>query len=167
MKQTLKLLIISMFMTQFALGQCEITGELDANGIIYYKAEPVKVFWTTAKSLYCGAFTDDESYYLQFFPEPFPGKSKKSRALKDPATVTLANNEVYQLQFFDSRYLSDDSVFVMQFLIPDKVEQYFLDHEMTIVSLNLGDETGFREYRLKLHKNAIREQLKCLVERKK
>ena len=167
MKRKLTLIILALISSLNVFSQCEIKSKLDATGILYYSADPVKVFWTQAKSLYCGAFTDDESFYLQFYPEPFPEKKKKKKTLKEPAFVTLVNGERYELDFFDSRYISEDTIFVMQYLIPDDAVDKFLEFEMTIVSIHVGDEAGYREYKLKLHKNAIREQLKCLMKREK
>ncbi len=167
MKRKLTLIILALISSLNVFSQCEIKSKLDATGILYYSADPVKVFWTQAKSLYCGAFTDDESFYLQFYPEPFPQKPKKKKKVKESAFVTLANGEKYELDFFDSRYISEDTIYVMQYLIPNDAVEIFLKFEMTIVSLHVGDETGFREYKLKLHKNAIREQLKCLIEKEK
>lgn len=144
-----------------ASAQCEIEGKLDASGIMYYYADLVKVFWTSAKSLHCGAFTDDASYYLQFYPTPFPAKSKK-KFPKDIARVELSNGDTFELEFFDSRYTSNDTVFVMQFLLPDESLDEFISHEISKVTLNLVDQDGLREYKLKLHKDAIKEQLECL-----
>ena len=119
------LLIVFSFSVR-GYSQCEITSRIDPTKVLYYYAEPVRVFWTESKSLYCGAFTDYEHYYLQFYPEPFPEKSKK-KPTKNNAIITLSNNEKVALDFYDSRYISDDTVFVMQYLIPDKSLESFLN----------------------------------------
>jgi hypothetical protein len=91
-------------------------------------------------------------------------KSKK-KIPKDVARIVLANGESHELEFYDSRYTAEDTVFVMQFLIPDDSFDNFIAHEITTVTLNLMDNDGLREYKLKLHKDAIQEQLDCLFKK--
>jgi len=143
-------------------GQCEIESRLDPNGILYFYAEPVKVYWTSAKSLYCGAVTDKKDYYLQFYPNPFPAKPKGSMR-KSPATIKLEGDKEITLKNFDIWFDTSDSIFKMLFLIPDGELQSFTSDEMLEVSIDMGDEEGIRVYNLKLHRSAIREQLKCLI----
>ncbi len=156
------LMIICTSLTESS-AQCEVKQKLDPNGILYHYSEPVKVYWTEAKSLYCGAITDEESYYLQLYPFPFPDK-QKAKKLKSDVVVKLNGNEEYSLSFYDSRYINSDSVFAMLFIIPEKKIGSFLKEEIEEISLDLGDDEGPRTYRLKLHKSAIKEQLKCLEE---
>jgi hypothetical protein len=143
-------------------GQCEIESRLDLNGIMYFYAEPVKVYWTSAKSLYCGAVTDKKDYYLQFYPNPFPEKPKGS-IRKSPATVVLEDEKEVSMKNFDTWFDSSDSIFKMLFLIPEGELESFISNEILTVSLDMGDEEGVRVYTLKLHKDAIRQQLNCLI----
>ena len=156
------IVIITALSGTSGYGQCDIESRLDLNGIMYFYAEPVKVYWTSSKNLYCGAVTDKKDYYLQLYPEPYPSKPKGSMR-KSPATIILEEGEEISLKNFDTWYDTSDSIFKMLFLIPHEMMDAFTEKEITTVSIDMGDEEGIRVYNLKLHKAAIREQLKCLI----
>ena len=144
-----------------AYGQCKIKNRLSPNNVLVHYMDPIRVFWTESKSLYCATHSDGEHYFLELYPKPFPALSKPNK-LNDPAVVTLANENEYSLEHFDTRYLKEDSSMIMLFMIGESELEQFRSVQISKISINLGDESGNRKYLLKLHKDAISTQLKCL-----
>lgn len=141
--------------------QCEILNRIYPDGTMLYYIEPVNFYWTQSKSLKGGVVTDKENYYLELQPSPFPEKPL-GKKLKDDLELRLANDSIYHLKHFDTRYLENDTVMQLLYLIDRKKLGDFLNIEAVSVKINLQGTEGVRTYIFKLHKSAIREQLDCL-----
>jgi len=150
------LLTISLF------PQCEIRNFIYPDGSMFYYIEPVNFYWTKSKDLKGGVVTDKENYFLALQPSPFPEKPLGNK-LKDGLELKLANDSVYHLKHFDTRYLDHDSVMQVLYLIDKKKLDDFLKFEVISVKINMGGDEGPRTYVFKLHKSAISEQLACFL----
>jgi hypothetical protein len=145
-----------------ASSQCKILHRISPDGSMMYYIEPVNFYWTNAKSLKGGVETDKENYYLELQPSPFPEKPLGNK-LKDEAEIKLSNDSVYRLEHFDTRYLDQDSVMQLLYLIDKKNLNDFLHFEAISVKINMEGAEGIRTYVFKLHKGALREQLNCFL----
>lgn len=156
------LLAGSMFISVTAPAQCDIQNYIYPDGSMLYAIEPVNFYWTQSKSLKGGVVTDRENYFLALQPVPFPDKETGHR-LKDDLEIKLSNDSTYILEHFDTRYLQNDSILQLLYLIDKENLQSFLDYEAVSARINMEGEEGARSYVFKLHKSAIREQLACFL----
>jgi hypothetical protein len=142
--------------------QCDIQNFIYPDGSMFYYIEPLNFYWTKSRELKGGVVTDKENYYLALQPSPFPEKPRGNK-LKEDLELKLANDSIYHLKHFDTRYLDHDSTMQMLYLIDKKNLDDFLNFEAISVKINMGDNEGVRTYVFKLHKSAIREQLACFL----
>lgn len=162
-------IIILGFVIASSLGtaQCNILNRVYPDGSIMYYMESVKFYWTESKALYGNVVTDKEHYFLEFQPVPFPTK-QEGKKLKDDIELTLSNDAVIKLMHYDTRYVANDSIMELMFILDKKDIEAVLLNEATAVSINMKGEEGVRSYFFKLHKTAIQDQLACfLTEEKK
>ena len=164
-KIVLKYLILIGILTGSlsASSQCEILHRISPDGSMMYYIEPVNFYWTKNKSLKGGVETDKENYYLELQPSPFPEKPLGNK-LKDEAEIVLSNDSTYRLEHFDIRYLNNDSVMQLLYLIDGENLKAFLTFEAISVKINMKGDEGIRTYVFKLHKDALREQLNCFLQ---
>ena len=162
MKKAFLLLLVCLAGSIVAFPQCAIQNFIYPDGSMFYYIEPVNFYWTKSIELKGGVVTDKENYYLALQPSPFPEKPLGNK-LKDDLELKLANDSIYHLEHFDTRYLEQDSVMQILFLINKKGLQDFLNFEVISVKINMGEKEGIRTYTFKLHKSAIREQLACFL----
>jgi hypothetical protein len=165
MKAMIKRTILSLGLVSIAISafpQCEIQNRIYPDGSMFYYIEPVNFYWTESKDLKGGVVTDKENYYLALQPSPFPAKPAGNK-LKDDIELKLSNDSVYNLEHFDTRYMEDDSVMQLLYLINSKKLDDFLNFEAISVKINMGGTEGPRTYVFKLHKSAIKEQLSCFL----
>jgi hypothetical protein len=162
--KNIKSLILIGFLSvsSVAFSQCEIKNRIFPDGSMLYYIEPVNFYWTESKDLKGGIMTDKENYFLALQPSPFPGKDKDLK-LKDDLEMKLANDSVYFLEHFDTRYMQHDSVMQLLYLIEKNHIEAFLNFEAISVKINMGDQEGLRSYFFKLHKAALKEQLACFL----
>lgn len=154
-----------IFMLVFAgnvFSQCDILNRIYPDGSMFYYIEPVNFYWTQSKDLKGGVTTDKENYYLSLQPSPFPPKPAGHK-LKDDLELKLANDSMYELEHFDTRYIEKDTVMQMLFLIDKKYMKDLQDLEAISVKINMGGDEGIRTYVFKLHKSALMEQLACFL----
>jgi hypothetical protein len=165
MKNLIKKLILFLGFLFFSLSvfpQCDIRNFIYPDGSMFYYIEPLNFYWTKSKDLKGGVVTDKENYFLALQPSPFPEKPLGNK-LKDDLELKLANDSVYILKHFDTRYLDHDSSMQMLFMIDKKSLEDFLNFEVISVKINMEGTEGIRTYVFKLHKSAIREQLDCFL----
>jgi len=124
--------------------------------------EPVNFYWTSAKSLKGCIITDKESYFLELHPLPFPEKPSGNK-LKEDLVLKVSTGETYNLKHFDTRYIENDTVMEMLFLISKEDVDYLLIHEVSTMAIDMKGDEGIRSYELKLHKAALKEQLACFL----
>ena len=146
--------------------QCNIRNRIGGDGTMYYYVDPLVLYSTTEKKLLGTIVTDKENYFLTIQVFPYPTK-KIAERLKDLLSVRLANNKEYKLEFYNTRYDKEDSLFRLMYLIDKNDLQDFQTHDVNEISIYMGRDEGLRVYDLKLHKSAIREKLACFIKEKK
>jgi hypothetical protein len=165
MKTILKLSLITaglLISTEAMFPQCEILNRVSPDGSMMYFMEPVNFYWTSAKSLKGCIVTDKENYFLELRPLPFPPKPE-GRKLKGDLEMTLSDGKLYALKHFDTRYVEDDTVMEILYLINKEDQDNMLNLEVVEVKMDMKDNEGPRSYVFKLHKSALKEQLACFL----
>lgn len=150
--------LISLSISGFA--QCEIHNRVSPDGSMQYYMEPVNFYRTSTKSLTGCIVTDRESYFLELRPVPFPEKPDGNK-LKKNLMITLSDGKTYELEHFDTRYVEDDTVMEMLYLINKKDIDNLMNFEVTETDIDMMGNEGIRSYVFKLHKTALKEQLAC------
>jgi hypothetical protein len=168
MKATIKksffgIVFLAVSVTTFS--QCEILHRVSPDGSMQYYMKPVNFYWTSAKSLKGNIVTDKENYFLELRPVPVPEKPAGKKLKKD-LRMTIANGESLNLKHFDTRYIENDTVMEMLYLIDNKDIDKLLNFEVTEVNIDMMGEEGVRNYEFKLHKSALMEQLDCFLKDK-
>ena len=169
MKAIIKRIIFGLvfsFISITSFAQCEILHRVAPDGSMQYYMEPVNFYWTSAKSLVGCIVTDKENYFLELHPLPFPEKPVGNK-LKNDLELKLDNGESFILKHFDTRYVEDDTVMEMLYLIGKKDIDYLLNHEINEIIIDMMGDEGVRSYELKLHKSALKEQLNCFLNEEK
>lgn len=154
--------LVFLFISISSFAQCAILNRVAPDGSMQYYMEPVNFYWTSAKSLAGCIVTDKESYFLELHPSPFPEKPLGNK-LKNDLELKLENGESYILKHFDTRYVENDTVMEMLYLIGKKDIDYLLIHEVNGIMIDMMGDEGIRSYELKLHKSALKEQLNCFL----
>jgi hypothetical protein len=165
MKAIIKMHIMAAiftFLSFAAFAQCEIHHKVSPDGSMQYYMEPVNFYWTSAKSLKGNIVTDKENYFLELRPVPFPEKPAGSKLKKD-LLMKLSDSSTYYLKHFDTRYVEDDTVMEMLFLIDEQDIDKMLNYEVAEVKIDMMGEEGVRNYEFKLHKSSLKEQLACFL----
>jgi hypothetical protein len=165
MKAIFKISILAAgfsFLSLAAFPQCEIHHRVSPDGSMLYYMEPVNFYWTSAKSLKGNIVTDKENYFLELRPVPFPEKPAGNKLKKD-LLMKISNGETLNLKHFDTRYLENDTVMEMLFLIDRKDIDKLLNSEVSEVNIDMMGEEGVRNYEFKLHKSSLKEQLACFL----
>jgi hypothetical protein len=160
MKQMIVLLFTVLTIPVFS--QCEIKNRVAPDKTMSYYIEPVNFYWTKATSLKGGIVTDRENYFLELLPIPFPLKPAGKKLNKD-LEIKLSNNKIYELSHYDTRYIDNDTVMQMLYLITKKELEDFLNFEVIEARINMMGKEGIRTYVFKLHKSALKEQLACFL----
>ena len=142
--------------------QCEILNRMAPDGSMQYYMQPVNFYWTEAKSLEGCIVTDRENYFLLLRPIPFPEKPAGNK-LREDLVLTMSNDTAYTLEHFDTRYIENDTVMAMLFLIDQKDMDIMLKFEVTEAKIDMKGEEGVRSYEFKLHKSALKDQLACFL----
>jgi hypothetical protein len=155
---TFGLLSISLFV----FAQCQILNRVSPDGSMQYFMEPVNFYWTSSKSLKGCIVTDKENYFLELQPVPFPEKPE-GRKLKKELILKLSDGKSYNLKHFDTRYLKNDTVMEMLFLMRKEDVDKMLNLEVTEAKIDMMGTEGIRTYVFKLHRSALMEQLACFL----
>ena len=129
---------------------------------MFYYMEPVTFYWTKAKSLNGCVVTDKENYFLGLQPVPFPEKPLGKKLTED-LELKLSNDKVCKLGQYDARYMKNDSILEILYLIKENDLKDLLNFEVVSASVTMSKEEGVRTYVFKLHKSALREQLACFL----
>ncbi len=162
MKNLLLLALMSISLTSFS--QCDILNRVSPDGSMQYYIQPVNFYWTSTTSLKGGIVTDKENYFLELEPIPFPAKPAGNK-LNKGLEIKLSDGKTYQLDHYDTRYVQEDTVMKMLFLIDKKDMPLLQNNEVAEAKINMGAE-GIRTYVFKLHKAALKEQLACFLKEK-
>ena len=173
MKTKIKIIIPAiclLLLSATSFSQCEILHRMSPDGTMQYYMQPVNFYWTEAKSLEGCIVTDRESYFLLLRPLPYPEKPAGNK-LKEDLVLVMSNDTAYTLKHFDTRYIENDTVMAMLFLIDQKDFDIMVKFEVKEAKIDMKGEEGVRSYEFRLHKAALRDQLACFMkdeeERKK
>ena len=77
--------------------------------------------------------------------------------------MKLSDGETCNLKHFDTRYIENDSILEMLFLINDEDLDKLLKIEVSEVNIDMMGTEGVRNYEFKLHKSALMDQLECFL----
>jgi len=160
LKSLLTLLFSTLSVSIFS--QCEILNRVSPDGSMQYYMEPVNFYWTKAKSLTGCIVTDKESYFLELRPIPFPPKAERKK-IKNDLTIILSDGNSYKIDHFDTRYVEEDTVMEILYLIKKDDVDNLLKFEVVETKIDMLDDSGIRSYVFKLHKSALKEQLECFL----
>ena len=160
----IKALVVIGFLSYSAavFPQCEIKNRIYPDGSMLYYIEPVNFYWTEAKDLKGGIVTDKENFFLALQPNPYPDKSA-GKKLKSDLVLKLSDGNEYQFEHYDTRYLEDDSIMEMLFLIHKDQMEPLQNFEVIQAKIDMMGDEGIRTYAFKLHKAALKEQLDCFL----
>lgn len=158
------LLGISTFFCPKAIAQCDIKNKLSADGSMMYYFEPAVFYTTTAKSLKINVLTDKEHYFIALQPTPFPPK-KEGKKIKSDLIMHLSDDKVYKLSHYDTQYMNNDSIMQVLYLIDEKDLASFSKYEAILAEIKMEGTEFIRDYKFKLHKNAILKQLNCFLKK--
>lgn len=148
-----------------SFSQCDIKDRINPDGSIFYYIEPENFYHTSSNSLKGGIVTDKENYFLELMPVPFPAKPAGHK-LKDGLEVILCDGSTFKIEHYDTRYVENNTVLEMLFLIDNKALAQFMTIEVAQVKINMMGDEGTRTYAFKLHKSALKEQLDCFSKEK-
>jgi hypothetical protein len=164
----ISLVLLSVSISSFP--QCEILHRMTPDGSMQYYMAPVNFYWTETKSLEGCIVTDRESYFLLLRPVPYPEKPAGNK-LREDLVLTMSNDTAYTLKHYDTRYIENDTVMAMLFLIDQGDIDIMMKFEVTEAKIDMKGDEGVRSYAFKLHKSALKDQLACFMkeeeERKK
>ncbi|MCV9927358.1 hypothetical protein OIU83_06830 [Flavobacterium sp. LS1R49] len=155
-------LMLLFFSGPLLLAQCEIHNKIQPDGSMFYYFKPATFYTTKSKSLKINIVTDKENYFIALQPIPFPSK-EEGKKIKDDLFLELADKNKYTLKHYDTRYLKQDSILQVLYLIDKKDLKAFSTFEAISADINMQGTEFIRNYVFKLHKNAILEQLNCFI----
>jgi hypothetical protein len=156
------LALVYIFASGKLFAQCEILNRVAPDGSMQYYMEPVNFYWTRAKSLKGCIVTDKENYFLELQPVPVPEK-QRGKKLKKNLILKMSDGIIYELAHYDTRYVQEDTVMEMLYLIEKSDIDSLLKYEVTEARIDMMGEEGIRTYVFKLHKSALQEQLGCFL----
>ena len=160
MKQLMLLGFLAITTPLFS--QCEILNRVYPDGTMLYFMEPVTFYQTSTKELKGSVVTDKENYFLGLRPRPFPEKPLGNK-LKEDLELRLSNDISYKLSHYDTRYLENDTIMEILYLIGKEDLDDLLNNEATEVLIDMKGTEGIRNYVFKLHKRSLQEQLACFM----
>jgi hypothetical protein len=160
------LLLVFLSISISSFSQCEILNRVSPDGSMQYYMVPVNFYWTSTKSLKGCIVTDKESYFLGLQPVPFPQKPEGNKLKKD-LLLKLSDGIEYELKHYDTRYIQDDTVMEMLYLIDKDDMDRLQNFEVIEAKIDMSGQEGIRSYQFKLHKSALKEQLACFLKEDK
>ncbi|WP_240628157.1 hypothetical protein [Flavobacterium anhuiense] len=163
-KMKFLVLFLCFFVHAKGNAQCEVKNRVQADGSMIYYFEPAVFYTTKSKSLKINIVTDKEHYFVALQPTPFPEK-REGKKIKDDLIIHLADSKTYKLAHYDTQYRRNDSIMQVLYLIDDKDLEAFSNYEAVSAEINMQGTEFMRSYNFKLHKNAIVEQLKCILKK--
>ena len=158
--------LLLLVLPSLAQDSCEIQQRISPDGTKYYSSRARRFFWSVEKQLRGGIVTDGENYYLSLRPKPFPKRPAGSK-LKDDLRLVLSNQQEYVLTQYDTRYMDEDTILLMSFMIGKKQLEDFLKYDIEQVAIVMSKGEPPTIYNFKLHKSAVREQLACFIDQRK
>ena len=132
--------------TQLSYSQCEILNRVHPEGSMLYYMKPVNFYWTSTKSLKGCIVTDKENYFLEMHPVPFPEKPLGNK-LKKELELTLSNGEVCKLNHYDTRYVDNDAVMELLYLINKTDLNNLGKFEVAEATIDMLGTEGIRRYK--------------------
>ena len=156
------ILFVLVLFSGKTVAQCEVKNKIFPDGTMMYYFEPADFYVTKSKSLKINIVTDKEHFFIALQPSPFPSK-KEGVKIKDDLIIHLADNKTYRLTHYDTQYRDNDSIMQVLYLMDDKDVQAFSKFEAVVAEINMKGTEFVRDYNFKLHKDAIMQQLNCVL----
>ncbi|WP_163401245.1 hypothetical protein [Flavobacterium fluviatile] len=160
--KSITFIIGSILFSPLLFGQCDIHNKVQPDGSMVYFFEATPFYTTKSKSLKINIVTDKENYFIALQPFPFPPK-EEGKKIKDDLIIELSDNNKYKLEHFDTRYIKNDSIMQVLFMIDKKDLEAFSLFEAVSADINMKGTEFIRKYAFKLHKKAIMKQLACFL----
>lgn len=158
------MVVILLVISSKILAQCDVKNKLLADGTMVYYFDPAVFYTTKSKSLKINIVTDKEHYFIALQPIPFPSK-KEGKKINDDLIIHLADQKSCKLSHYDTQYMRNDSIMQVLYLMDDKDVEAFSKFEAVLAEINMKGTEFVRDYKFKLHKEAIKEQLNCFLKK--
>jgi hypothetical protein len=159
-------IIVCFLSMPMIFAQCEIHSKIQADGSMFYYFQPAIFYTTQSKSLKINLVTDKENYFIALQPVPFPSKNE-GKKINDNLILELSDRNKYTLVHYDTRYLKQDSILQVLYLIDKKDLKSFAAFDAVSADINMQGTEFVRNYVFKLYKSAIKEQLNCVLKESK
>jgi hypothetical protein len=152
--------ILAVFTGWVAKAQCDVQMTVNANGTLSKTTSTELIYSNETYSMYSQMRYDGIDHYFIWVVKPMEKKKVESKSME----IRLDNDSIVMLEFYDSyKTIKDTSV---SFLYRVSEPNMKLLSNNNINQININTNMGLKQFILKLHKDQIREQLKCLAEYK-
>lgn len=155
--RTLISLFIIAIASYAARAQCNIQTEMNANGTISKTTESALIYSNATYSMYSQMKHDGIDYYFMWTVRPLDKKTVESETMQ----ILLDNDSTITLEFYDSFRRQRDTSVSFLYLINQPNLLQLTSH--AVKQINLNTSLSQKNFILKLHKEQIGEQLKCLL----
>lgn len=151
---------IMLICSLVANAQCDVQMTVNANGTLSKTTGSALIYSNETYEMYSQMRYDGIDYYFIWVVKPFEKKKVESKSME----ILLDNDSTLTLDFYDSYSMSKDTS--MSFLYRVSAENMQQLSEQEIKQININTNVGLKQFILKLHKEQVKQQLKCLVEYK-
>jgi hypothetical protein len=157
-------LVILLFMlvaSYVVKAQCNVQTEMNANGTISKTTDQALIYSNETYSMFSQMKYDGIDYYFVWVVKPVEKKKVESESM----VIELDNDSAVLLEFYDSFKTSRDSSMNILYKISNPNVEQLCAHAIKQINVNTG--MGPKNFILVLHKDQVRDQLKCLIAEKK
>lgn len=155
--KTLISLFIIVIASYTANAQCNIQTEMNANGTISKTTESALIYSNATYSMFSQMKHDGIDYYFVWTVRPLDRKTVESETMQ----ILLDNDSTIMLEFYDSYKRQKDTSVSFLYLVNQENMLQLSAHAVNQIHLNTS--LSQKNFILKLHKELIGEQLKCLL----
>jgi hypothetical protein len=141
--------------------QCKISQEITPTGIYNTLTEHELIYFNNKYTITAQVLFDGDDYFAVFIMKPFFSEKGKLGAIH----IVLESKDTLELQFYDANKKSKDSTLNLFYKI--EPSQFTLLKQYNINEIYTVFNEVKREFILKLHKDAIKNQLNCLLNQSK
>ena len=160
MRTQLRTLFLSGILCLISMGikaQCKISQEISPTGIYHTITENEVIYFNNKYTVTAQVVFDGDDYFAVFIMKPFFSEKGKLGAIY----MVLENKDTLELTFFDANKKSKDSSLSLYYKIEPSQFNQLNQHDIHEIYTYFNNEK--REFILKLHRDAIKNQLICLL----
>lgn len=160
MRNQLRTLFLSGILCLISMGikaQCKISQEISPTGIYHTITENEVIYFNNKYTVTAQVVFDGDDYFAVFMMKPFISEKGKLGAIY----MVLENKDTLVLKFFDANTKSKDSSLSLYYKIEPSQFNQLNQHNINEIYTYFNNEK--REFILKLHRDAIKNQLICLL----